>query len=146
MSDGQDAVSRIRGFNRFYTAFLGVLDRHFLESPFSLTEVRVLYEICHGSGCLARDIGESLRVDRGYMSRIIDSFIARGLVRKSPSPRDRRQHIITLTPKGRDVFGSLEARSEQSISQAIRALSRDEQIELMRHMERVQVLLTRGAE
>ena len=136
-------VSRIRRFNRFYTAFLGVLDSHFLESPYSLTEVRVLYEICHGTESLARDIGESLRVDRGYLSRIIDSFITRGLVRKSPSPRDRRQHLITLTQEGREVFGALEARSEQSISRAIETLSREEQEELARHMERTQELLTR---
>jgi DNA-binding MarR family transcriptional regulator len=140
------AVRRIRRFNRFYTAFLGVLDRHFLESPYSLTEVRVLYEICHGSESLARDIGESLGVDRGYLSRIIDSFIRSGLVRASPSARDRRQHIIRLTQKGKAVFGALEARSEKSISRAIDALSPGQQEELVGHMERIQELLARRTE
>jgi DNA-binding MarR family transcriptional regulator len=138
-------IGRIRRFNRFYTAFLGVLDRHFLESPFSLTEVRILYEIRHGAESLARDIGASLGIDRGYLSRIIDSFIARGLLHASPSPQDRRRRLITLTRKGKRMFDQLEARSEESVARAIQALSPREQEELVRHMERIQELLDRRA-
>ena len=138
-------VGGIRRFNRFYTAFLGVLDRHFLESPYSLTEVRILYEIRHATESLARDIGTSLGVDRGYLSRIIDSFILRGLLRTSPSRQDRRRRIITLTKKGEEVFDQLETRSEESVSRAIKGLSRAEQDELLSHMERIQELLDRRA-
>jgi len=146
MPASPEIVRRIRSFNRFYTAFLGVLDRHFLASPFSLTEVRILYEVRHGSGSLARDIGRALGVDRGYLSRIIDSFIRRGLVRKSPSPQDGRIHILTLTKKGKTVFDELEARSQRSIADAIQSLSRRQQEELARLTERVQALLTKRSE
>ena len=139
-------VGRIRSFNRFYTSFLGVLDRHFLDSPYSLTGVRILYEIRHGGAqSFARDIGASLGVDRGYLSRIIDSFITRGLLRKSPSRHDRRQHVIALTKKGKEEVAGLEARSEELVAQAIEALSRQEQDELAGLMERIQELLTRRA-
>ncbi len=143
MTAHEKVIARMRGFNRFYTAFLGVLDRHFLDSPFSLSEVRILYEIRHGAETLARDIGASLGIDPGYLSRIIDSFFTRGLVRKSISHEDRRLHIIALTSKGREVFMELDARSVQSVARAIEHLSRQEQEELTGLMERIRELLTR---
>jgi len=140
----RSVVSRIRSFNRFYTAFLGVLDRHFLKSPYSLTEVRVLYEIRHSTECLARDIGASLGMDRGYLSRIIYSFITGGLARSSPSRQDRRRRVITLTKKGKKMSARLEAKSDQLVSLAVKALSAAQQEELARHMERIQDLLMRS--
>jgi len=140
----QNIVARIRGFNRFYTAFLGVLERHFLDSRYSLTEVRILYEIRHGAKSLARDVGASLGVDRGYLSRIIDSFIMRGLLHKSASREDKRRHIITLTKRGEEVVAGLEARSDESVARAIETLSSQERDELVRLMERIQQLLTKG--
>jgi DNA-binding MarR family transcriptional regulator len=74
MPRDQELVDKIRGFNRSYTNIIGLLDQHFLDSPFSLTEGRVLYEICNTENCSAKKIREKIVIDEGYLSRILDSF------------------------------------------------------------------------
>src|SRR5215216_2203012 len=107
MKHNQEQIERIRSFNRFYTDIIGLLDQHLLDSSFSLTEGRVLYEISHTENCSAKKIREKISVDEGYLSRILDTFRKKGLITKAPSPEDRRLHIIKLTEKGRKQFSSL---------------------------------------
>ena len=141
MSPDQDLINRIRIFNRFYTNIIGVLDRHFLETPFSLTEGRVLYEISHTELCTAKKIRAIIDIDEGYLSRIIDKFIKSGMVRKAPTLADRRLHIIVLTEKGQREFSKLNANSNKLIAQLIEKLSEPERTELIEKMERIQELL-----
>jgi DNA-binding MarR family transcriptional regulator len=68
MKRDQELIDRIRSFNRFYTNIIGLLDQHFLDSPFSLTEGRVLYEICNTEDCSAKKIRENIVIDEGYLS------------------------------------------------------------------------------
>jgi len=141
MSPDQDLINRIRIFNRFYTNIIGVLDRHFLETPFSLTEGRVLYEISHTELCTAKKIRAIIDIDECYLSRIIDKFIKSGMVRKAPTLADRRLHIIVLTEKGQREFSKLNANSNKLIAQLIEKLSEQERTELIEKMERIQELL-----
>src|SRR3990172_3539319 len=107
MEHDQDLIDRIRGFNRFYTNIIGLLDQHFLDSPFSLTEGRVLYEICKTADCSAKKIRAHIAIDEGYLSRILDSFVKRGLIQKTPSPKHGRLRIIVPTEKGKVEFSNL---------------------------------------
>src|SRR5919106_4838365 len=109
MRQNQDLIERIRSFNRFYTNIIGLLDQHFLDSPFSLTEGRVLYEICNTEDCSAKKIRESIIIDEGYLSRVLDNFVKRGLIKKTRSPVDGRFWIIVPTEKGRREFAILNA-------------------------------------
>src|SRR6185503_19839090 len=104
MLNDQEIIDRIRSFNRFYTNVIGLLDQHFLDSPFSLTEGRVLYEICNTENCTAKRIRENIVIDEGYLSRILDGFVRNGLIKKTPSARDGRLRIIVPTEKGRKSF------------------------------------------
>jgi len=140
----QEFIEKIRSFNRFYTNIIGLLDQHFLETPFSLTEGRVLYEICNMEDPSAKKIRENIAIDEGYLSRIIDTFIKKGLITKAPSPHDRRLHIIVPTRKGREEFSKLNENQNRSISQMIEKLSGQEHAELVGMMERIQVLLTKS--
>jgi DNA-binding MarR family transcriptional regulator len=90
-------VEEVRQFNRFYTQQIGVLHEGLLESPFSLTEVRVLYEIAHRTGLTASDLARELGVDAGYLSRILRGFQTRGFLVKTASPSDGRQNLLALT-------------------------------------------------
>src|SRR5438874_3178897 len=60
-------ISEVRAFNRDYTRRIGVLSGGLLESPYSLTEVRVMYEIAHRPGITAAELGAELGLDRGYL-------------------------------------------------------------------------------
>ena len=141
MNNNQDVIDKIRGFNRFYTNVIGLLDQHFLDSPFSLTEGRVLYEICNTDECTAKKIREKILIDEGYLSRILDSFSKRGLIRKTPSQMDGRLRIIVPTEKGQKEFATLNQNSNHLISQLIGKLSEEECEELLSNMERIHALL-----
>ena len=144
MKNDQESVDKIRSFNRFYTNIIGLLDQHFLDSPFSLTEGRVLYEICNTEECSAKKIRERIVIDEGYLSRILDSFSKRGLIKKTPSPTDRRLRIILPTEKGKNEFASLNENSNILISQMIEKLSHEEHGKLLNNMEGIRALLEKA--
>jgi len=141
MKHNQELIERIRSFNRFYTNIIGLLDQHFLDSPFSLTEGRVLYEIFHTENCSAKKIREKISIDEGYLSRILDTFRKKGLITKTPSQEDKRLHNIKLTEKGRKEFSSLNEHSNQLISQILEKLSEEEREEFGSMTDRIRELL-----
>lgn len=114
MSDSR--VAAVRRFNRFYTKQIGILDEGLLQSPFSLAEVRVLYEIANGKDVSAVELAEALRLDPGYLSRILRRFQKGGLVRREISAADGRRSLLTLTEKGRRTFAALDARQEEEVA------------------------------
>lgn len=144
MPENQEFIERIRSFNRFYTNIIGLLEQHFLDTPYSLTEARVLYEIRHIEECSAKKIRENIAIDEGYLSRIIHKFVRRGLIEKTPSPGDRRLHIILLTEKGKKEFAKLNGNSDKLISQLIEKLSEGELEDLVSMMDGIRELLRRG--
>src|SRR5215831_20437662 len=109
--ESEDRVAAMRRFSRFYTRRLGMLQDRFLDSPFSLAEARVLYELTQRDEPTAADICSCLDLDPGYLSRILRSFAERGLVTKTPAPEDRRQSRLALTARGRKAYALLERRS-----------------------------------
>src|SRR5215213_10721098 len=144
MNNNQDLVDRIRGFNRFYTNVTGLLDQHFLDSPFSLTEGRVLYEICNTDECSAKKIRESIIIDEGYLSRILHSFLKRSLIKKTPSSKDARLRMIVPTEKGKREFAKINENSNILIFQLIEKLSEEEREDLLHKMEGIRALLERA--
>ena len=141
MDPNQELVNRIRSFNRFYTNIIGLLDQHFLDSPFSLTEGRVLYEICTMEDCSAKKIRENIVIDEGYLSRILDAFVKRGLIRKTRSSEDGRSWMILPTEKGKREFASLNDNSDHLIAQMIEKLSEEERADLLSRMDGIRALL-----
>ena len=144
MKSDQEFVDKIRSFNRFYTNIIGLLDQHFLDSPFSLTEGRVLYEICNTENCSAKKIRESIVIDEGYLSRILDNFVKRGLIKKTSSSKDGRLRIIFPTEKGKREFANLNGNSNLLISQMIEKLSEEERADLLSKMEGIRTLLEKA--
>lgn len=136
-----EQVAQLRGFNRFYTNLIGLLNQHIYESPYSLTEVRVLYEINNTDQATARGIMETISIDEAYLSRIILKFQKEKLLRKEQSKSDKRVYYISPTEKGRKVFAALNDRSQQSLKNLLEKLSAGERIELIKHIQQVQALL-----
>jgi DNA-binding MarR family transcriptional regulator/GNAT superfamily N-acetyltransferase len=131
-------VSAIRQFNRFYTRQLGLLDAHHLQSPLSLGEARVLYEIATGSSPLASDIATTLGLDRGYLSRIVASFVRRGLVGRKKSDSDGRQSPLHLTAKGAKLFAGLQRNANSQVASLLSMLQPDGQDQLITSMQVIQ--------
>jgi len=115
MSISLAQIDAVRAFNRDYTRRIGVLSEGLLDSPFSLTEVRVLYEIAHRPGITAAELSQELGLDRGYLSRILQRFAARRLLSRDASAADARRRPMRLTAGGRRLFAPLERRSQQQV-------------------------------
>jgi DNA-binding MarR family transcriptional regulator/N-acetylglutamate synthase-like GNAT family acetyltransferase len=135
-------VEAVRRFNRFYTRQIGVLREGLLDSLFSLTEVRVLYELADRDKLTAGELGKDLGLDRGYLSRTLQSFEKRGLVKKTRSQTDRRHIFLTLTAKGRRVFAPLNARAQREVEEMLSDLSASEQQDLIDAMHTIEHLLS----
>jgi DNA-binding MarR family transcriptional regulator/N-acetylglutamate synthase-like GNAT family acetyltransferase len=142
----QQRVDAVRSFNRYYTKQIGVLREGLLGSPYSLTEVRVLYELAHRSQPTAAELGRELGLDAGYLSRILRNFERRGLVAKARSKADGRRSLLSLTARGRKAFAPLNARSHDEVAAMLARLSATEQGRLIEAMRTIQALLGGRAE
>ncbi|QJW49256.1 bifunctional helix-turn-helix transcriptional regulator/GNAT family N-acetyltransferase [bacterium BFN5] len=137
----QSLIHVIRKFNRFYTNVLGLLDQHMLDSEFSLSEARVLYEIGHTENCTAKRLIEELRVDPGYLSRIIKRFEKHNLIYRIQSAEDGRLFYLHLTEGGITILGRLNAVSDQQVSQMVNSLAEQDQKKLTDSMKNIESIL-----
>ncbi|QQO20464.1 MarR family transcriptional regulator [Bradyrhizobium diazoefficiens] len=136
-----DHVAAVRAFNRFYTRKLGVLDQHLGKTPFSLSEARVLYELAHRDELAAKEIGNELGLDPGYLSRIVQSFDEKGLITRRPLPADRRQYQLSLTAKGRQTFAKLNLSSQNEVAAMLAQLSPGDATRLTQAMATIESVL-----
>jgi DNA-binding MarR family transcriptional regulator/N-acetylglutamate synthase-like GNAT family acetyltransferase len=134
-------IQAVRAFNRFYTRQIGVLREDLLKSPFSLTEVRVLYEIAHREQPTATELRQQLGLDPGYLSRILRGFEKRGLIRKSGSQVDGRQSLLELTARGKETFAALDSRQSEEVATMLRQLPAPEQARLVQAMRVIETVL-----
>ena len=134
-------VNAIRSFNRFYTRQIGVLRKSYLNSPFPLTEARVLYELAHRQDATAGELARDLDLDPGYLSRILQSFERRGLLSRTPALYDRRQSHLALTDRGRKAFAPLDRRSGEESEQLLDRVPAADRPRLIGAMHTIESLL-----
>lgn len=137
-------IDAVRRFNRFYTRQIGLLDEHVLQSPFTLSEVRVLYEIAHRAGPTAAEIASELLLDRGYLSRVLSSLAERGLVTRRRSTADARRAPLSLTRKGSALFAALDQRATREVSALLASLGSTAQARLVEAMNLIESTLGGG--
>jgi DNA-binding MarR family transcriptional regulator/GNAT superfamily N-acetyltransferase len=140
-----ERIAAVRRFNRFYTQRIGVLQEPWLESPFTLTQARVLYELKARAGATATEIARELSLDAGYLSRLLRGFEKRGLIRKETSSTDARQSLLSLTARGRKAFAPLEARSNRQVGAMLGRLPAAQQDDLVAALRSAECLLTEKA-
>jgi DNA-binding MarR family transcriptional regulator/GNAT superfamily N-acetyltransferase len=134
-------VAAIRRFNRFYTRQIGVLRKNYLDSPYSLGEMRVLYELAHADDLTASDVGRRLDLDAGYLSRVLRNFEKRGLISRKTSAKDARQSHLALTARGKKMFAPMESRSDRDVADMLGKLSGADQARLVAAMATIETLL-----
>ena len=134
-------IPEIRAFNRFYTGQIGLLEEQFADGPLSLPEARVLYEIDARGYTTARDLLRLLRMDRGYLSRMLGKFVDAGLTSVSPTPGDRRSNTVALTTDGDIIVERLNQRSDDAVADLVYRLDDSQRRELVEAMRVVRRLL-----
>lgn len=135
-------IEALRAFNRFYTRRIGVLEERHLQSPFSLAEARVLYELSRGERSTATEIGRELSLDAGYLSRILRRFERQRLIERTPSSDDARRSLLRLTEKGRRAFAPLEAKTLTIARDILKPLPAERRDRLLTNMRSIQRILT----
>lgn len=138
------AIEASRHFTRFYTREVRLLDEAFLDSRFSLTEGRVLYELAARGETGATELGRELGLDRGYLSRMLKAFEETGLLTRRTSPSDARQQSIVLTQAGRDALAPLDRLSREQWAGRLGGLDAGRRARLIQAMETVETLLGGG--
>lgn len=134
-------IEAVRAFNRFYTRRIGVLHEGLLQSKFSLTETRVLWEFAHCESTTASALARELDLDAGYLSRLLRSLRERGLIRSERSKEDARHVELRLSAAGKRAFAPLDARSRDEVGALLAGLNEDQQQRLLQSIRTIHQLL-----
>lgn len=137
----QAQIDDIRAFNRFYAKVIGLLDKTYLNSAYSLAEVRVLREIAVNPDCTANDILTVLGLDKGYLSRILKSFEKKKMIIKTRSTTDKRTILLALTELGKKEFTILDDKANLQVGEAFAAISDSEYEMLIYSMQTIRNIL-----
>ncbi len=139
--DDDPRIGIIRSFNRFYTKQLGILHEGLARSPYSLTQVRILFEIANRAGITASELRERLDLDAGYLSRILQAFEDQGLVKRRANEEDARRAHLSLTAKGRKTFLPLDASAQAEVGAMLARFAEPQRTRLVSAMTTIRSLL-----
>ncbi len=144
-TDADDAaVAAVRAFNRFYTNVIGLLRGKYLDTPYSLTEARLLYELGQRDASEVADLRRVVDIDAGYLSRILGRFSGDGLISRQRSPADGRRQVIALTGAGRAAIAGLDAGSARQTGDMLAHVRDDDRRRLLEAMRVITEALTQS--
>ncbi|PYG00976.1 DNA-binding transcriptional regulator, MarR family [Georgenia satyanarayanai] len=89
-----------RRVERAWDAYLG-------QWGLSHASVPVLVVLARGS-LSQREIAAQMHVTEQTIGRVLRGLQASGHITRAPHPEDRRRHVVTLTPSGRDALSALD--------------------------------------
>jgi DNA-binding MarR family transcriptional regulator/GNAT superfamily N-acetyltransferase len=138
------AVAAVRAFNRFYTNVIGLLRGKYLDTPYSLTEARLLFELGQRDASEVTDLRRVVDIDAGYLSRILGRFEADGLITRQRSTADGRRQVIALTGAGRAAVAGLDARSAAQTRDMLAHVRDEERRGLLESMRLITDVLTQS--
>lgn len=133
-------VSQVRSFNRLVTERVGALNDHFLGRDRPLGEARLLWEI-GAEGVEVRELRRRLDLDSAYVSRLLRSLEAQGLVNVETSGRDGRVRRVHATAAGLAERAELDRLSDEFAWSLLDPLNATQQAKLAAAMAEVERLL-----
>lgn len=139
-------VAAVRAFNRYYTGVIGVLQEGLLQSPYSLTEARVIFELAQADTADVLGLRRTLDLDAGYLSRLLTRFDSDGLITRERSTADSRRQIVRLTEAGRSTYQMLNDRSNEEVMALLARLPADRRRRLSAAMQTIRGILDDAAE
>jgi DNA-binding MarR family transcriptional regulator/predicted GNAT family N-acyltransferase len=137
----ESQIAAIRGFSRFYTSKLGIIEPKLLDSPWTLQEARIIYEVARHPGCTATNLVRNLGLDAGFLSRTLQALQRRQVVMRKPSKQDGRASELTLTAKGRAAFAELDSRSRDEVAALLGKLDDGERAAVVHAMTAIEQAL-----
>ena len=141
MKQNLERIGKIRSFNRYYTNLLGLLDRTLLKSTYSLTEVRIMFELDRLSRATASELAKLLSLDPAYLSRILSSFKEKNLIKKEKLSTDMRKQLLSLTSEGQRVISELQEKANEQIKSLIANINDENQEQLITSMNKIERIL-----
>ena len=135
------SIRDIRAFGRFYTDIIGLLNQHLLDSPYSLAEARLIYEIHTGKTIQPSQIMEIMHIDKSYLSRLLKKLERENVITKKQSGEDARAVLLSLTAKGLREFEALNKASDEQIGQLVQPLADEQAEQLVLHMKAIMTIL-----
>ncbi len=142
MSEIADTTEAVRRFNRFYTRRIGVLDESLLGSGLTLSQGRIVFDLGRRTEWTAGEIAAELRLDAGYVSRLLASLEKLKLIARKPSATDGRQTVVSLTARGRDRYQLLDRRSSDEVANLLEDLPPGGRQRLLAAMTAIESLLS----
>lgn len=136
-------IEEVRAFNRVYTVFMGILNKSYLKSDFSLVETRVMHAAINKDGIMPSEIVTMLNIDKSYLSRIISSLEKRKVITKTKSSKDGRSIRLSITEYGREEFERLNQASDNQVEGLLSQLNPKDCQRLVVHMSEIRAILER---
>jgi DNA-binding MarR family transcriptional regulator len=136
------SAAALRRFTRFYTRLTGLLEPAYLQTRYSVTQARLLYELGHRDHLTATQLVATLGLNAGYISRVLTTFERDGLLRRERAPLDGRRRTLRLTTAGRREFAVIDSRSQQQAERALRRLSTSERRRVVEAIATIEGLLS----
>ncbi|RZJ69841.1 MAG: MarR family transcriptional regulator [Flavobacterium sp.] len=134
-------IGDVRAFNRYYTNLIGLLDQGYLDTQYTLTEARILFEISTGAIIETSWIIDALLIDKSYLSRVLKKFEEHNLITRSRSEKDSRASQISLTKDGLDELNALNDLADRRIKELLKGLSTKDKKQLVLHMNSITDIL-----
>ncbi len=141
----EQQIAAVRGFSRFYTRKLGIIEPKLLDSPWTLQQARIIYEIAERQHCTATELVRALGLDAGFLSRTLQALQRRQIVARKPSKADRRVTELALTAKGRAAFADLDSRSRSAVAALLAELDAGERAAMVSAMTTIEQALEPAA-
>ncbi len=135
-------VEKIRGFNRFYTQILGLLNQKVYRSNYSLAEARILFELNQNPKLVSKDLVKILQIDPAYLSRLLARFEKKGLINKQRSSKDTRQQILSLTMEGKLEIQTLQQISNNQIESLLSETTGEDHDQLVKAMNKIEEIFS----
>lgn len=142
MSSNLEVVQEISEFNRYYTSLSETLNRHVSENNLTLTALRVLHTLTAEDQCTAGKLVENLKIDGGYLSRMLKAFESEQLLSRKKSALDGRTWYLQITAKGRKLLDMMQETAGEQIRQLLEPIPGEQQQALAAAMKTIRHILS----
>jgi len=139
--DDSVLIPEVRAFNRFYTRLVGALDAGHLQTPYSLTEARVIYELATRGAVTPGELAATLSLDAGYVTRLVGKLAEAGLLTAKRGEADKRSTTLGLTEAGRAAFATLDGATNELFAELLAPIDAGRRQELHDAMTRLRTIL-----